>query len=194
MKTKKVVQKKMLVSVVVGLLVTGVAAGAIAQGSDHGQKKGRRGSRGRNAGSEMQLERMTKRLDLTADQAKAIGEIRETGRGEGQELRKQMLRLRNEQRGEMLKDNPSEEALLGLTTEIGDLRTRMQTARMSNRLAVRKVLTPEQRDKMLLAGKGSGGREGIHKRGQRGQRRSGRGGCDNSCAGQRSNDTERNGK
>ena len=40
---------------------------------------------------------------------------RDTGRQESAELRKDMMRLRNELEGEMLKDEPSEKAVLDLT-------------------------------------------------------------------------------
>jgi len=181
MKSRKTAQNKMLVSTMVALLVIGIAAVAVAQGPGQGQGKGRGGSGDGNFGTEMRLERMAQRLDLTADQVKTITEIRENGRSENQAMRKQMMRLNNEKRGEMLKDDPSDKTVLDLTTKIGDLRTEMQTTRMGNRLAVRKVLTPEQRDKMLLQSERRGGRDGFEKQGQRGKNR---GGCDNDGSGQ----------
>ncbi len=71
-----------------------------------------------------------------------------------------MMRLRNELQGEMLKDDPSEKAAMDLTGKIGALRTEMQANRLTNRLEVRKQLTPEQSDKMLILQGRFQGREG----------------------------------
>jgi Spy/CpxP family protein refolding chaperone len=178
------------VSALVALLVVGLAATAMAQGPGQGQGhngKGHGQGQGQ-AGPQMQVERMAKRLDLSADQITAIQEIRANGRAKNTETRKQMMRLRNEKHGEMLKDDPSTQKVLELTTEIGNLRTKMQANRMSDRLEVRKVLTPEQRDKMLLSGEGRGENHGDKRGGKRGQifgqghnRGQGGGGCNNDC-------------
>ncbi len=185
MKTRQNSQKKMLLSTLVALLVVSMATGALAQGPGQGQGRGGRGGFGDgNFGPEMRMERMAQRLDLSADQMTTIKEIRTKGRSANLELRKEMMRLRNEKRGEMLKDDPSTKTVLGLTTKIGDLRTELQTNRVSNRLEVRKVLTPEQRDKMLLSGEGRegrGDRDGFRKGGKQGTRR---GDCDNGGKGQ----------
>ncbi len=171
-------KNKIAVGALVALLVVGTSMMALAEGPrgggrGHGQGQG--GGHG-EFGPEMRIERMAKRLDLSEDQIASIKEIRENGRSDSQELRKQMLRLRNEKQGEMLKDDPSTKKVLALTTELGDLRTKMQTNRMANRLEVRKVLTPEQRDKMLLAGKDRGKKGRGHKGGQK------RGGGRDECS------------
>ncbi|MDX2475603.1 MAG: Spy/CpxP family protein refolding chaperone [Candidatus Krumholzibacteria bacterium] len=177
-----------MVSALVALLVVGLTAPAMAQGPGQGQGQGRNGKgNGQSQGEfgpQMQVERMAKRLDLSADQITAIKEIRASGRIKNMETRKQVMRLRNEKHGEMLKDDPSTKKVLELTTEIGNLRTKMQTNRMSNRLEVRKVLTPEQRDKMLLSGDGRGDKRGDkrgQKFGQGNNRGQGGGGCNNDC-------------
>ncbi|MGD9548768.1 MAG: Spy/CpxP family protein refolding chaperone [Candidatus Krumholzibacteriia bacterium] len=113
---------------------------------------------------------MAERLDLTEEQQAAIDKIREEGRKENLDLRKQMMRLRNELHGEMLKDDPSEKTVLDLTNRMGEIRTRLQGNRVKHQLAVRKVLTPEQRDRMLLMGdggpRGRGGRGPGFQQGQ----------------------------
>jgi Spy/CpxP family protein refolding chaperone len=157
MKTRK---NTFIVSALVALLVVSMATVVMAQGQGgNGQGRGHGSGQG-ESGPEMKIERMAKHLDLSAEQVTAIKEIHESGRAENRETRKQLLRLRNEKHGEMLKDDPSTKKVLELTTEMGDLRTRMQTSRTSERLEVRKVLTPEQRDKMLLADKGHGQKRG----------------------------------
>lgn len=163
----------LLVSALALLLVTGSVALVQAQGP------GGRGGRGdhcamANRGPELRLEKMAEQLDLTADQVQAIEKIRAEGRARNQELRKQVMRLQNEKRGELLKDEPNTDTVIKLTRSIGELRTTMQTNRMENRLAIRKLLTPEQKDKMLIIG----ARQGRH--GQRGFGGQRGGDCDNS--------------
>jgi Spy/CpxP family protein refolding chaperone len=128
--------------------------------------KGCRGDRG-EGGPQMRIERMAKHLDLNEEQVAAITEIQTKGRAAILELRKDMMRLQNEKRGEMLKDDPSEKKVLDLTRKIGELKTTMQTNRAGNRLAVRKLLTPAQRDQMLMMGEHRGGRGGHGGRGGR---------------------------
>ena len=127
------------------------------------------------------MARLTARLDLSDEQVKAVSELQEQSRQKNQALRKDMLRLRNELKGELLKDTPDAKAAKGLVAKIGDLRTQMQQNRMETRLAVRQQLTPEQRDKMLLMGEGRGGRGGHEGRG--GGRGHGRHGGQRGCGG-----------
>lgn len=166
-------QGKTAMFLTLSVLALTFAAAALAQGPQgrSGQGRGRQGESG------LRLEMLAEKLDLTEDQVAAIEKIRETGREKGTELRKDMMRLRNELEGEMLKDEPSEETALQLVEKIGGLRTEMQAGRMQVRLEVRRLLTPEQRDRMLVMGKGSrrdAGRRGGHGRGHR---------CGNECDG-----------
>lgn len=165
------------------LVLTLVVAGsALAQGPGMGQGKGGMG-RGMGQGlqanfdgdfgprSEMRLERMAARLDLSEEQTEAIAKIREEGRKQNMEIRKEMMRLRNELRGEMLKDDPSKKTALDLNGKLGELRTQKQANRLENRLEVRELLTQEQKDKMLLMGdfgKGNRGGRGGFQKGHRG--------------------------
>ena len=148
------------------LALTLVAAGAVlAQGPGRGSGShrcldGDFGSGGEFR-SELRLERMAERLGLTQEQTEAITKIRQEGRQENLEIRKEMMRLRNELRGEMLKDDPSQKTVLELNDKLGELRTQRQANRLENRLAVREQLTPQQRDQMLLLGEfGKGSRHG----------------------------------
>ncbi len=174
-------------SALVALLLVVGATLALAQGP--GQGRGGRGGRGDGEfGPEKRWERLAQHLDLSAEQTQTIAEIREQGRAKNLELRKELRLLRHEKRGEMLKDDPATKTVLGLTTKIGELRTEMQTNRMGDRLEVRKVLTPEQRDKMLLLKEGRGGHRGSDqgRRGEfskAGQQGGGRGGCAKPGAG-----------
>jgi len=126
---------------------------------------------GRGSGPEMRIEMMKKHLELTDDQAAAIEEIREATQQQNAQLRKDMARLQNERQGEMLKDDPSERALVELIEKMGEVRTRLQVNRAKARLAVREQLNEEQRDKMMLhAGRGGHGRHGMNERRGRHQR------------------------
>ena len=104
------------------------------------------------------------------------------------EVRKQLLRLHNELEGEMLADEPQEATVVELTDKIGQLRTELQVERARTQLAVRELLTPEQRDKMMMLkathrGAGKHGRHGGE--GRWAGRRAGRcgGGCGGGYAG-----------
>jgi len=117
---------------------------------------------------------MADRLDLSEAQQEAIDAIHEKSRAQNLELRKQVMRLRNELKGEMLKDAPDQGKVVGLTENIGKLRTQMQVNQAKTRLAVRQQLTTEQRDKMMMMGSqhhgrrfGGQGREGCDGRGAR---------------------------
>ena len=110
------------------------------------------------------VERMTQYLDLTPEQEEAVAKIRDEGRQERLARGKELMRLRHELRGEMLQDEPSESTAQKLTEQIGDLLTQQRQSRLTQRLAIRKQLTPEQRDKMLLW------QEHRHHRGRGGDR------------------------
>lgn len=103
---------------------------------------------------------LAEKLDLSEEQIAQIDKIREEGRKKGLERHKQVLRLRNELEGEMLADQPSRKKVLELNQKLGDLHTQMQADRLTERLAIRELLTPEQRDRMLL----------MKERGKRGMR------------------------
>lgn len=181
MNSQNSTQRKIFVSTLTILMIVGLAAVAVAQGPGQGRHGRGNGMGDGNFGPEMRIERMANHLDLTEDQVKSIKEIHENGRADNIQLRKQIMQLRNAKRGEMMQDDPSSKTVLELTGKIGDLRTEMQTNRMKSRLEVRKVLTPEQRDKMLLMGEGRGDNQRGKKGSRRGESRGGRQNqCDNS--------------
>lgn len=133
-------------------VMVSAAALASAQGLGNQQGKGMNKRGGRGMGQEHRMERMTQRLDLTADQQTAIEKIKENSREKGLEIRKEILRLKNEMKGEMLKDNPSEKSVLALNEKLGELKTEVRANRLKTRLKIREQLTPEQQDKMLVMG------------------------------------------
>ncbi len=150
-----------LILVVMALML--VSASAFAQGPGRGGPHGGGpghgpGWMGADDGGLPPM--MVERLGLSEDQQAAIEEIHSQARQGNLELRKEMMRLRNELQGEMLKDEPNEKAVLSLTEKIGEVRTDMQLNRAKARLAVRRQLTPEQRDMMLVIRGGIGGHGG----------------------------------
>ena len=170
-------QTPKLKTIVLGAAIAAVftfAGLALAQGPGGGPGKGPGRGPGAGAWCDQEgpgrgIERLAARLDLNEDQVKAITALQDGSRAKNQALRKDLLRLRNELEGELLKDQPDVKAVKNLAAKIGDLRTQMQQNRLETRLAVRQQLTPEQRDKMLLMGEsGRGHRVGRH--GMRGDR------------------------
>ncbi|MBM3319012.1 MAG: Spy/CpxP family protein refolding chaperone, partial [Candidatus Eisenbacteria bacterium] len=134
-----------------GCPMGGAARGAKAPGDGEG-KAALRGARGDDLGL-----RGARMLDLSEQQVEAIRKLRDEGRKAGTALQKEMLRLRHELRGEMIKDEPALARAQELTRRIGELRTQFQEKRLEQRLAARKVLTAEQRDRLLLQ-RSEGGR------------------------------------
>ena len=161
---------KTLVFLTLAAMMVLGAGTALAQGRGGGPCHGGRGGFGDGGfGPTHRLEMLADHLELTEEQVVAIEGIRTQGQGKNMELRKELMRLRNELQGEMLKDDPSEKAALDLSGKIGALRSEMQANRLTNRLEVRKQLTPEQRDKMLvLRERFHGSKGGKGGRGHRG--------------------------
>lgn len=156
---------------VIALLAVGVAGAAPCESAGRHQACGRPGE---VFGGGPSPERLAHRLDLNEEQVTAVTEIHQKGQARDVELRKQMARLRNEMHGEMLKDEPSEKTVMSLTGRLGELQTKLRENRLRDRLAVRKLLTPEQRDKMLTQ-KNRIGRRFADRDGACGERRSARG-------------------
>lgn len=177
MSTRKTDRIKPGLFLAIAALILIFAAAALAQDPQGSQGRfGKGKGQGRGFGPEERLEVLAEKLELTPDQVTAIEEIRDAGREKGLSLRTDMMRLRNELEGEMLKDTPSEKTVVDLVEKIGSVRTEMETNRVTGRLEMRQLLTPEQRDKMLVLREGWGNRRG------RGEGRGpGRGGpCDGS--------------
>ncbi len=144
--------------ILVALVLMLVSASAFAQGPGRGGRLGMGPGPGCMPGAEEGLPpMMVDKLGLSEDQQAAITKIHTRTRQDNLELRKELMRLRNELQGEMLKDTPDQKAVLSLTEKIGRVRTDMQVNRAKARLEVRRQLTPEQRDMMLTMRGGLGG-------------------------------------
>ncbi len=178
MKKKPAMNAVALSIVSIVFLVAGLA---LAQGPGQGMGRcnGKPGMGGRGPGQVMacdengefnnfdHFDHMAVRLELSDEQKEAIEKLHEENRADNLALRKDMMRLRNELQGEMMKDDPSEKTALGISAQMNDIRGELQANRLKTRLAVRKQLTPEQRDMMLMiGGPGQGKKGGFH--GQKG--------------------------
>ncbi|HPF34334.1 MAG TPA: Spy/CpxP family protein refolding chaperone [Candidatus Krumholzibacteria bacterium] len=102
--------------------------------------------------------RLEKVLNLTEDQSAALAALREKHRGQAVAQRKELMKLRHQIDGLLLEDAPDAGALEKLIRRAGDLKTEMKVQGMKHRLEMRKLLTPEQRDQLLLMKPGKDGR------------------------------------
>ena len=102
------------------------------------------------------MERMAERLDLTEDQQKSIEKIHDDGRSEMAALQKRIAKAKLELKSEMLNDKPDASNLRMLTKKIGDLKTEKQLMRLEHRIAMREIMTEEQREMMFLGHHGFG--------------------------------------
>ena len=102
-------------------------------------------------------------LGLTAEQIEKIKALREAHLKDVKPLQEKMFSKRGDLRLLWLQANPDQGKILALQKEIRSLRDQMDDKRVSHRLAVLKVLTPEQQAKAQAygAGRGFGGRPCI---------------------------------
>jgi Spy/CpxP family protein refolding chaperone len=108
------------------------------------------GPRGERDGEHPRWERLFERLDLTEEQLDKVKEVLAEKRSAGMELHKEELRLRNEVEGEMLADSPDVGEVAKLVRRIGEIRAELELKRLEGEIAVRSLLTDEQRDRLLL--------------------------------------------
>ncbi len=114
---------------------------------------------------------MSARLDLTPEQTATIQEIRDSKRAEHADVKRELMKSRNRLQGEMLEDEPDLKKIRSIAKRQGELHAQMMVARIETRLAIRDVLTDEQRDMFFSAGVGQGCGKGHGKafRGRGGQ-------------------------
>ena len=124
------------------LLVAGLVVGAAGAGIA--------GPRGDRDGGPPRWERMFERLDLTDEQMTKVKEILAENRESAVELRKEELRLRNQVHGEMLADSPDTREVGKLVRRLGEIHAELHLKRLEGEIAVRSILTDEQRDRLLL--------------------------------------------
>jgi len=167
--------------ITLALLTFAVPAGLAAAPADgdwggphgrHGRGEGPGfGDAGRGMGDGMHM-RMLHRLDLTDRQKEQIKALRDDKKSERLALHKEMKRLQNRLHGEMLEDQPNKRSVIALAKEIDGVRSQLHVMRVEQWLAVRDLLTDEQRDELLAmpppGPRGPHGRRGMGRRGQQG--------------------------
>lgn len=150
-----------LMPVVVGLFFT---SQVFAWGSGYGPGKDRGYENYREAGFE--------RLNLTDEQKAKIETLISANQKEMRPFREKMFDKSVELRRIWLQPNPDKDKITALQKEVRVLRDEMQDKATAMRLEIRKVLTPEQQEKLANfgwgRGHGFGPRGGMRGPGQRG--------------------------
>jgi Spy/CpxP family protein refolding chaperone len=142
--------KELVVTLGTILLVMGIAANVFAY-------RGGSGGMGPGYGYAMD-ERMAAGLNLTAEQTAQVRSLREVQLKEIQPLQNKLNGKRSELRLLWLQQPPDQGKITAADREIRTLRDLLQDKRTSHRLAIFKILTPEQQTKLQAynAGRGYG--------------------------------------
>jgi len=158
------------------LLVVGVGITADAQGPGHGCGHGRGHGQGMGIQVDKQAsmvpeagagrcDRLCERLDVTDEQREEIEKIRTEAQEQRLAMHKELMRARHALKGELLEDEPSMSTVRNLARKVGEIETQRDIARLEQRMAIRKILTPEQRDRLLFMGQRGGHHRGGPSRG-----------------------------
>lgn len=118
---------------------------------------------------EQRMQRMQQELGLNADQVKRIQDIHNQAKQDTQGLREQMKQAR-ERMGALMASNASDGQLREQHRKIQDLQRQLSEKRFNTKLAVRGVLTDEQKAKMAEMQK----QRGQRRQGMRGNRQGNR--------------------
>jgi len=147
--------KKLSVTVLMSLLIVGLATAAFSWGGGHGGC-GRGPGYGPCAdGSQAALAG----LNLTAEQKEKLNAMKEERFKQTKPLMDKMFAKRGDLKLLWLDKNPDQEKIMAAQKELRKLRDEMQDKMTAYRLEVLKVLTPEQQSKMrssMVGGLGRG--------------------------------------
>ena len=112
------------------------------------------------------------KLNLTDAQKAKIEALQIAHRKEIRPVREKMFDKSVELRRMWLQENPDKDKILALQKEVRVLRDQLEDKTTAHKLEVRKVLTPEQREKLVNSGwdkgKGFGPRGGMRGQGEHG--------------------------
>jgi Spy/CpxP family protein refolding chaperone len=109
---------------------------------------------------------MMAELDLSTAQQEQIAALRSTMEEQTAQTREALDEKRSEMHALWSAETPDRDAILAKQVEMDELRRELRTAHIDFRLAVRALLTPEQRAKLdATRGRGRGGRHGRGGRG-----------------------------
>lgn len=93
--------------------------------------------------------RMMQQLNLTADQQAKLEKITADRKKSAEPTRTEIKKLRQKMRAEWMKPKPSKADILALHKKINGLNNKLAEQRISSRLEMIAVLTPEQRTQMI---------------------------------------------
>lgn len=131
------------------LVILALATTSFAYGWGQGPRSGRGPGYGPCQSGEV---RGLAGVNLTAEQESKIKSLRDAHLKEIKPLQDQLFSKRGELKLLWLQQQPSEEKIKAVQKEICNLRDRLQDKQTSHRLAVLKVLTPEQQTKLQTYG------------------------------------------
>jgi len=98
-------------------------------------------------GREKPRKTIARRLELTEGQKKKFEAVEEETKKEMKASQKQIKEIGEKFKAELQKDTPDRNAVHRHIQELSKVRTRMEIKRMDSMLELRKMLTPEQREK-----------------------------------------------
>ena len=148
-------------TMLIGALILVLATATFAAAGPYGGKRG--GAFGPGPYGAVNLE-------LTAEQAEKLAELRRSNFAEMQEIRNQLFQKRAELRLAWMQLEPDPARIRSIQKEINELRAQRQDKMVDHRMAFRNILTPEQLSKHLAAGcwnRPGKGRSGIMNKGFR---------------------------
>lgn len=140
---------ELILGCVMGLTMVVMASEPAMEGERPGLARLPGGSEMREGGDMMVLRpAVAKALQLTAEQQAQMTSVAVASSNEMSGLREQMQKLARKQAALMGAEPVDETAVLALADDIGKVRSEMAKVQVKQMLAVRKILTPEQRLKM----------------------------------------------
>jgi Spy/CpxP family protein refolding chaperone len=140
-----------LITVAIGLLLT-MPAFAFGPGSGYGPGRGYGEGRGFGYHNEAGLWR----INLTDEQKTKIEALKIAQQKEMRPIREKMFDKSVELRRLWLQVNPDKDKILNLQKEVRALRDQLEDKATAQNLEIRKLLTPEQQEKLANSGWGRG--------------------------------------
>ena len=145
--------KKVVLTLMAILVIAAFTTSSFAYGWGQGMRGGRGPGYGNCQSGDLQG---LAALNLTADQEAKIKTLRDAQLTEAKPLQDKMFSKRGELKLLWLQQNPDQQKIVAVQKEIRSLRDQLQDKQTNHRLAVLKVLTPEQQTKVQAFGAGRG--------------------------------------
>jgi len=152
--------KRVVLTVITVLVMVALTTTSFAYGWGQGMHGGRGPGYGACQSGDVQG---LAGLSLTADQEAKIKSLREAQLKDVKPIQDKIFSKRGELKLLWLQQNPDQEKITAVQKEIRSLRDQLQDKQTNHRLAVLKVLTPEQQTKVqsFAAGRGFGKGRGF---------------------------------